>query len=511
MLTQVISVYLFAAVLLTAFFAAYVFSKAHSSYLRSFFALCICVSVYLLGYLLELNNTSIQQMIFWNQIQYITLPFFPALWLLVALLYARRVFLVQKWQIILLLLVPAATFIIRLTNPWHLLYYRSFSIRENLGLSLLYLEKGPWYWVHSGFAVAAIFLTILLFYLNYRNSARIDRRQMTLLLLASLLPMLGLIFILLDPRQLGLDYTALTVPVSLGLILHVVVRYDFLEARSLARDRVFEESADAMILLDLNMRILDYNKAALRIFPELDERRLYHSLDALFTDRPELLSRFGFHSPQSLAVGSGEDIVYYDLVSTFMKDHNGRYAGILKTMHEVTEKKKLEDKMRQLATIDSLSGLDNRRHFIEQAEQAWLYALRYEHDISLLMIDIDHFKRINDTYGHALGDQVIHRFGAFLRGRLRETDFCGRLGGEEFAVLLPNTNRQDALRLAEELRLSVAEEKPGLADTACPLTISIGVAGGFDQAQTLEGLLDQADRALYQAKRLGRNQTVLAK
>lgn len=158
------------------------------------------------------------------------------------------------------------------------------------------------------------------------------------------------------------------------------------------------------------------------------------------------------------------------------------------------------------ARIDDLTGLCNRRHFWTQAENEVARALRYGGELSLLMIDVDRFKRINDTWGHKVGDLVLRALGETCRQCLREVDVIGRLGGEEFGVLLPETEGLKAVEAAERLRESIANAPVALPEGgSVNYTVSIGVTTLDGQKADLEALFGQADRALYAAKGAGRN------
>lgn len=164
--------------------------------------------------------------------------------------------------------------------------------------------------------------------------------------------------------------------------------------------------------------------------------------------------------------------------------------------------------LRKLATLDGLTGCQTRRAFRERFGQALSLAARHQHDVALLVFDIDHFKRINDTFGHAAGDVVLRSVVDVCRRNLRSTDFIGRLGGEEFAVALPHTDRQGAVRVAELLR-SAIEAAPFEA-TGVPVsaTASFGVASRLAEGDNPDAMVSRADEALYQAKNAGRNRTV---
>lgn len=200
-----------------------------------------------------------------------------------------------------------------------------------------------------------------------------------------------------------------------------------------------------------------------------------------------------------------------------MLDVFGRYDGAVLLVSEVTDRKKAEEALkaseeafRQLAVIDPLTGAHNRRSFLEQAESEWKRSRRYEHPLSVLMIDIDHFKLVNDTYGHDIGDVTLQVLTRACMKILRENDIFGRLGGEEFAALPVETDEDRALQVAERLRREIAELRVSHADLSFLVQISIGAATLLEDDDRVEIMLKKADQALYKAKCFGRNRVVAA-
>lgn len=156
-----------------------------------------------------------------------------------------------------------------------------------------------------------------------------------------------------------------------------------------------------------------------------------------------------------------------------------------------------------MAQTDALTGVLSRRAFFERALSEWSRGKRHTQGTALLMLDLDHFKHVNDTYGHAVGDAVLVHFSRTVQQALRQHDLFGRYGGEEFIVLLPQTPIDDARRTAERLRGAVAGAS--LPDGVPAVTISVGVGWSVDCLQPLDEMLQVADKALYRAKEQGRN------
>jgi diguanylate cyclase len=168
------------------------------------------------------------------------------------------------------------------------------------------------------------------------------------------------------------------------------------------------------------------------------------------------------------------------------------------------------DEAKHQAATDHLTGIANRRHFVESAERFIAQAQRYQRPCSLLLVDVDRFKGTNDTYGHAVGDQVLCMIVRACRRTLRESDLMGRLGGDEFAAFLPETAVEMALVSAERVRSAIQAEPIIVDGREIPLTVSVGVAALDLLTPTLDSMLNKADAALYEAKRRGRNVVIPA-
>jgi diguanylate cyclase (GGDEF)-like protein len=163
------------------------------------------------------------------------------------------------------------------------------------------------------------------------------------------------------------------------------------------------------------------------------------------------------------------------------------------------------EEVQRLAITDSLTGLYNRRHFFELAEHELQRARRYRRSLSAIMLDIDHFKQVNDTYGHAVGDHVLKEVADSCRQAMRKEEVLGRYGGEEFVIMMPESNLVATCQVAERLRQSIAQKTIDTEVGPVMVTVSLGVITLDDECSTLETLLAGADQALYWAKRSGRN------
>lgn len=193
-----------------------------------------------------------------------------------------------------------------------------------------------------------------------------------------------------------------------------------------------------------------------------------------------------------------------------LRDAGGQITHFASIERDLTRYKKIERQLANMALFDSLTGTLNRQAFYQHAEKEFARSKRYYRPLSVIMLDIDHFKRINDQYGHHGGDQVLQIFAEACQEVIRSTDVMGRVGGEEFAMLLPDTPMKSAFNLAERLRARINKYPYLAGDMLIDVTASLGVAECQPDDADFKALLQRADDALYRAKHAGRNQVKIA-
>lgn len=203
------------------------------------------------------------------------------------------------------------------------------------------------------------------------------------------------------------------------------------------------------------------------------------------------------------------DAVEQSFVFSFDIHLTGK-GELLVAFRDVTQAVNYEQELDRLAKFDDLTNLYNRKYFIDIAEREIERALRYQHPISLLIADLDHFKQINDNFGHLAGDTVLKRLGAIINTSVRTVDTAARFGGEEFCLLLPETDLENASFVAEKIRRNTETAAIEYDGERIQTTLSVGVAQ-LAPGESLEKLMNRADQALYSAKELGRNRVQLSK
>lgn len=188
-----------------------------------------------------------------------------------------------------------------------------------------------------------------------------------------------------------------------------------------------------------------------------------------------------------------------------IENNDGIVSHIVWMMEDFTERKQTEEHLLKLSTIDSLTGISNRRHLFSLSRKAFDYSTRYGNPFSIMLMDIDHFKAVNDTYGHLIGDEVLRQLAHLVSQNIRGADIFGRYGGEEFMVTLPNTSLRQAKLAAENLRKLIASHKIAHQEIKLSITVSIGLGEWEVKKETLQDIINRADQALYTAKNTGRN------
>jgi diguanylate cyclase (GGDEF)-like protein/PAS domain S-box-containing protein len=275
---------------------------------------------------------------------------------------------------------------------------------------------------------------------------------------------------------------------------------------------IAEAAVDAIILADSDGNIIFWNKSAQNIFGYTEVEILGKPLTILMPEQYRESHQKGLEHLNSTSeskylgrmnelYGLGKDGNSFPIeLSVSMSKIKGKtlYSGIVRN---ITRRKQLENDLEKLATTDRLTQAFNRTKFQEVIERELERAKRYFHPFSVVMFDIDHFKRVNDTYGHAIGDSVLQILTKIVKENLREIDYLVRWGGEEFIFITPETDVEKAIVLAERIRKAIETYK---FDQAGTITVSFGVAE-YKPDDTEDTLIKRADDAMYVAKKKGRN------
>jgi diguanylate cyclase (GGDEF)-like protein len=264
------------------------------------------------------------------------------------------------------------------------------------------------------------------------------------------------------------------------------------------------------------------DKNVFEFFPEIDQEwftrkaapafSLKSPVFIIWEQRPYL-----FHFDCNRPITSQADYMYQNITIFPLASLTGKVEQVCLVIYDVTDEavsrlgmQSLNSQLEKISRVDGLTGLYNRRFWEEQFVMEFKRDKRSESPSALIMLDIDHFKKVNDTYGHPAGDEVIKALAGIIKKATRETDLAGRYGGEEFAIILPDTPVANVEFVSERIRRLVEKCTVTYDEIEISFTISIGIAGFKHTHKDSTQWLDAADKALYQAKESGRNRVVLA-
>ncbi|MEM7019239.1 MAG: diguanylate cyclase [Pseudomonadota bacterium] len=467
-------------------------------------------------YLLELTLTVDAYKLIAAKMMNFGIMIVPVGWSLFSVMYARRQRHVRLSSIILLGAIPAIAFLAACSNELHYLFWSS-QVHDPNSLRAVIVTFGPIYYLNMLYSYALVFVStsVLMFYLG---QSRRHRKSLWMVALAifcfflfDILSVLAVNDIIPAPSQM-IDLTAFSFAIAALLVNWAIYDYGLLDHPPVMRNLIIERSVDPMVIINYEKVIIDMNPSAAKLF-QIGSKGLITS------DRP-LPSSLQTPAFSKLLRGECDKVeqqigaCFFDIRASFLEEIHTEKSEISLIFRDITERKLaelelvgLKEKFEKLAYTDTLTDLHNRRLFIQRLHEEAERAVRYSTALSLMIFDLDYFKSVNDTYGHDMGDQVLKSVAMTTMGVVRGSDFAARIGGEEFAVLLPQTEMSGALEIAERLREKIAMNPVIINESALlNITVSVGVASLDLQGNDIpEVLLNLADKALYRAKGNGRN------
>jgi diguanylate cyclase (GGDEF)-like protein/PAS domain S-box-containing protein len=494
--------------LISAVLAIYTFNIRNVTGSRVFALVMLAVSVWSLSYGAELACLNLEGMMSIIEIEYLGIATVPVLWLILTLLYTGHRRWVSPLYIIGLFIIPFITVVLVSTSQFQHFYYTSVSLDTSGAFPQLALTRGTWFWVNSGYSYAMVLLSAALLLEKLRHRQPAHRPQIISLLVGVSIPWIVNILYLVSGLSISghVDLTPFAFAASGLVITWGIFRYRLFNIIPIARDQVIESMPEGLIVVDSENKLGDANKASRQLFG-WDDSALGKPISSLLPDWPDILRHYQSkgNSCEEIVQDRGAEQHYFEVTTATLADRAGQPLGWLTIIRDVTARKRLEQKLEQMATHDSLTGLPARILLTDRVDMAVARAKRQNGKIAVMMIDLDRFKAVNDTFGHAVGDSLLKAVAHQLTGAIRKNDTCARLGGDEFVVLLPEINgTEDAVKMAGRLLLSF--QKPlSVESHPIAVSLSLGIAIFPEDGENFEELLKLADMAMYRAKRNGRN------
>lgn len=286
------------------------------------------------------------------------------------------------------------------------------------------------------------------------------------------------------------------------------IKKTFFNSKTFAHIKAYEHSKDGVIILDKNYNIIDFNPAASLMIIHLDRSTIGKNARDVLKYYDNLLTSIIGHHETQLETKSGNSSNCYSVNSSIIYNKSNKINGIIVTLRDMTTYFEAMNKLNSLASYDELTSVHNRRCFVACSFEKLEFAKKHKHAISFIILDLDFFKYINDSYGHQAGDKTLVTVADICKKCIRSTDIIGRFGGEEFVILLPDTFTDEATIIANRICKDIEAYDIIFENNKIKTTASFGITG-IDSVhnETLEMLFKYADKALYQAKAAGRNCT----
>lgn len=469
--------------------------------------LLISALIYIFGYVLELTANVESQKIFYNHFQYIGLVMIAPIWYLISVRFSH---LEGKWQKLkpLLFVIPVIALIGNFTHTSNQYFYQShiYSI-TNSGLHVILYEKGVLYFVHNAYQSVLAALSALNYYNVYKTASGMCRKQAAVLLGLSILGFLTVASCHFSYFTSNFDSATLFVGASAFILLLTLFKYRLFDLLPAAYMKVFQSIDTPILILDDAKTIIEYNAAAVNVFG--NSLRKFRKLSEAFADDTELLN--ALDNNQSCIINRTVDgrQMYFSTklikLDKKIKEYTNEY-GYLLTFANETEHVNKVLMLENAAFIDPLTEVYNRRYFFEKASQAIEDAKKGESEFSLIMLDIDRFKSVNDTFGHVCGDFVLKKVCAVMQEHITSADMAARFGGEEFIMLLRGADFDQATETAERICRGIREQKILYEEETIAVSVSVGVFTPefpLPAFATLDKLIAAVDNCLYNAKKEG--------
>ena len=475
---------------------------------NKFVLVMIGASIWCFAHTLKIVSNTTQMMIVFDNIAYIGMDMIAIGVLTFSISYTQNKNQPGKWVWILLSIEPILNLIMIWSDPLHGLFRTHLTTASVDHFNLIIYDHGIWGIIILSYFYTVFIFSLLLLIRFYLQANQLNRTQTAIFILGICFPYtMGILSMLGFIKTLNRDIFPVTFGLSSIFLAWGVFRFRIFDIMPVARERIIESMHEGMVLIDEKERIIDVNPAALEIigFGEKDilGKPITHVIPL---SNSNLLSKNEKIQLEAEIKNVKTDSTnMYEIRLSPLTDQRGEFLGQLIFLQDITRRKILEAELHRMATTDSLTGLLNRRQFETLAKREFFKNRRSKAPLSILMLDIDHFKIINDTYGHAIGDEVLKEFTQRCQQKLRVTDLFARFGGEEFVILLPETDQERAEQVAVRVRDCISRTKMYTPKGPVGVSTSIGVATSQNDKENIEAIIDAADQALYKAKDEGGN------
>jgi diguanylate cyclase (GGDEF)-like protein len=462
------------------------------------------VFLYILGYLLEITANSADGGLIGVKIMHLGSAFLAPVYLLFTADYCE----IKPDKKVIAILLAISLIIVTLiwTTGIHQLMYSSVEYNKASHVHYLSVQPGLLYPIIHLNAMLCPLAVIALSIFRLMAWDGKNRANLLLLLIGACVPLVFNVLFLLKIRPLGINFSPVSMVILAIAFYRNIMKHNLFDIIPRASEVALESIREAFIILDSNDNFISANDAAIKLFPSLQMTRK-NSPIAKVRNWPAELQSPGKGSPFVKFVMPGN--FYYTAAVSPIIARKGNLVGRIILIQDTTEAVRLTKKLERIAFTDQLTGILNRRYFFQLAAAQIDRVKRLGNNVFIVIFDVDHFKNINDTYGHIIGDKALQCLTERVKDAIRPYDLFSRYGGEEFILLIPDITETHAVNYTERIRLSINNRPMVFENTQLTVSASFGLVSVIS-AGNLENAIKYSDEALYRAKNEGRNRVVLA-
>ncbi|MEW5871025.1 MAG: histidine kinase N-terminal 7TM domain-containing protein [Chloroflexota bacterium] len=459
----------------------------------------LCAGLWAICYAMELASKDLSSKNLWGSLKYLFIVPIPVALASFVLRFAGW----QNWPrpglLVALLAIPMATMVMIFTNDLHHAFWQRAWLETIGALRVRMVTYGAWFWINAVYAYALIIVSSAVAFASLSRLGGTYRRQMLLLAAALSLPLAANLLTLLKIQPFhGIDLSPIAFGLSAVFLLLTTGMGSLLNVVPLAYANLVEQMRDGVLILDAEDRILTLNPAAEQTLKRKRSELLGQALADI--DHPILelvrLTKGENTSRREVKAEDPERPRWFEMMIASLTASKGRPIGRIVVWHDISERKKIEAELRHASTHDGLTGLYNRLFFEEELER---FRFGRTWPLAVLIADIDDLKATNDNLGHAAGDEMIRQVAQLLRQAVRSEDMVARVGGDEFAVLIPHCDELRSEALTRRLERAIAAHNTN--PNSLKVQLSFGCAVARDGTQ-LEKALQVADHRMYVEKSL---------
>lgn len=491
------------------------FADRKSPLNKLFFAMNLALIVWSFATALYIDAPNEAACAFWYKLSSVGLYLFGGLLLHFFLIFAKKDKLLKHWWMYVVLYLPGIFY--SYLEVVHSFYVKDY-VLGSYGWVVTAQTESVWFWTSLAYIISYIVASIVISHiLQITATSQREKKQAVILILTSGISLIVGLMITVLTSTMGLDIpdvTPLTAAIwSIG-IYYAIVKYKMMTMTpSIIAENLFETIIDSVVLVNSEGRILNVNLETQRLLGYSHKELVGESLEVLFfsdgkpnsTYVTELLNACPIRNMETFLLSKNGVKIPVILSLSECKDRYGERMGFVLASKDVTEYKLAEEKIQYLATHDSLTGLPNRLMLAQLLDHAIQSAKRHKRKLAVIFIDLDRFKIINDTMGHAAGDQLLQEIAYRYKSSLRAADIVSRQGGDEFVIVIEDFHSLSDLKLVAHNLLAATIKPIILLGNECRVTASIGISIYPQDGEDEQSLLKHADIAMYNAKEEGKN------